>query len=604
MPDRQAERALRWRASSRRVSKLTRVAALVLVSMTVLATPSASAQAPEITIFGPSAEPPIRETQPLLHGTSTDILDPVTLQIFEGATASGTPIQTAVELGPMEDGWTLAPATELADGTYTAVATQIDLDLEVGTSEAVTFTIDTRPPAVGLVTPANGTRLSNANPSFGGAAGSAPGDAQSVTLAIYAGTSPTGTPIAGLSVARNGATWSTPSPGPQLPDGTYTAQATQDDTAGNIGTSLASTFIVDTHAPAVSLNALATPTSDATPSFGGNAGTEPEDKPKVTVKLYAGSTPSGTPVAHSSATQHGGTWSTAPTSHLPDGTYTAQAEQSDDTGNTGLSAPSTFTVDTRPPLITLTLPADGASTSTGSLAVAGTAGTAVGDSDVVTLELFAGSVLVAGETPLESIQVLASGGQWSAAVGGLGDGAYILRAEQSDAAGNRGLSFSHSFTVALAAPSAPATPVAPVPVAVAPAASVSVPPANANQPRLMQPFPIVRIAGSYDARGATVKLLSVQAPAGARVKITCKGAHCPIKALTRIARTSRTGSSQVSFPGFTRVFPPGVVLEVRVSRNGEIGKYTRFAVRHGKLPVRTDTCLDTAGLHPRACPTT
>jgi hypothetical protein len=46
----------------------------------------------------------------------------------------------------------------------------------------------------------------------------------------------------------------------------------------------------------------------------------------------------------------------------------------------------------------------------------------------------------------------------------------------------------------------------------------------------------------------------------------------------------------------------GVILEIRVSKPGQIGKYTRFAVRRGRLPVRLDTCLEPAGIKPMACP--
>jgi hypothetical protein len=50
------------------------------------------------------------------------------------------------------------------------------------------------------------------------------------------------------------------------------------------------------------------------------------------------------------------------------------------------------------------------------------------------------------------------------------------------------------------------------------------------------------------------------------------------------------------------VFPAGAILEVRVSRPGTIGAYTRFHVRRRKLPVRSDSCLDARGVKPIACP--
>ena len=71
-------------------------------------------------------------------------------------------------------------------------------------------------------------------------------------------------------------------------------------------------------------------TNDTTPTFSGSAGAEPLDSSTVTVKVYSGSTVSGSPVQTLTATELGGAWSVAASSALPDGTYTAQASQSDD----------------------------------------------------------------------------------------------------------------------------------------------------------------------------------------------------------------------------------------------------------------------------------
>jgi hypothetical protein len=66
--------------------------------------------------------------------------------------------------------------------------------------------------------------------------------------------------------------------------------------------------------------------------------------------------------------------------------------------------------------------------------------------------------------------------------------------------------------------------------------------------------------------------------------------------------SSKAGVAPVEFRGFERSLRPGVTLEILVSKPGEIGKYTRFAVRRGKLPERVDMCLDPAGVKPLACP--
>jgi hypothetical protein len=58
----------------------------------------------------------------------------------------------------------------------------------------------------------------------------------------------------------------------------------------------------------------------------------------------------------------------------------------------------------------------------------------------------------------------------------------------------------------------------------------------------------------------------------------------------------------IAFRRFQRSLPAGVILEIRIYKLGRIGKYTRFVIRHGKLPKRVDACLDPAGIKPIACP--
>jgi hypothetical protein len=117
---------------------------------------------------------------------------------------------------------------------------------------------------------------------------------------------------------------------------------------------------------------------------------------------------------------------------------------------------------------------------------------------------------------------------------------------------------------------------------------------------LMQPFPVVRIAGAETVSGVRLRVLDVrQMPRGASIRLRCKGRGCPIKSARRVA-ASNTG--RVRFRAFRRTLPFGVTLEILVSKAGEIGKYTRFAIRRGKLPERVDMCLDPAGVKPLVCP--
>ena len=109
----------------------------------------------------------------------------------------------------------------------------------------------------------------------------------------------------------------------------------------------------DLQPPLVTLPAPATgSTTDALPNFGGRAGNQSGDLPTVTVGVYGGTTASGSPIRTLTAERSAsGTFSVRLNFPLPDGTYTAVAEQSDSAGNVGQSSPTTFTVADGDPVI-------------------------------------------------------------------------------------------------------------------------------------------------------------------------------------------------------------------------------------------------------------
>jgi hypothetical protein len=112
---------------------------------------------------------------------------------------------------------------------------------------AFTTASDWVAPAVTLTTPANGSATRSTTPALSGGAGNATGDNTTVTVKIYSGSSTAGTLLQTKNPTRSGATWTTTAS--TLSAGTYTAQATQTDIAGNTGTSTANTFTVDTTKP-------------------------------------------------------------------------------------------------------------------------------------------------------------------------------------------------------------------------------------------------------------------------------------------------------------------------------------------------------------------
>lgn len=115
--------------------------------------------------------------------------------------------------------------------------------------------------------------------------------------------------------------------------------------------------------------------------------------------------------------------------------------------------------------------------------------------------------------------------------------------------------------------------------------------------RRIRPFPVVRIAGVALPRGARIRILSVRAPLGVRVRVRCRGSSCPVGS---VARTSAT--RLMRFRRFERRLRAGTRLELFVRQAGRIGKYTRFTIRAGDPPARLDRCLLPGRARPVRCP--
>jgi hypothetical protein len=118
---------------------------------------------------------------------------------------------------------------------------------------------------------------------------------------------------------------------------------------------------------------------------------------------------------------------------------------------------------------------------------------------------------------------------------------------------------------------------------------------TARTARLLRPFPVVRIKGYFRPGGVRVTLLSVSGPRSARVTVRCAGRGCPVRTLSGLSAPARLRP-------FERFLPAGIVLQVRVTSSGRIGKYASFVIRARSAPVRTDLCLMPGQTKPKACP--
>ena len=122
-------------------------------------------------------------------------------------------------------------------------------------------------------------------------------------------------------------------------------------------------------------------------------------------------------------------------------------------------------------------------------------------------------------------------------------------------------------------------------------------PASVPLPRLLSPFPIVRLAGSVAYGGTSIDLLTVRAPRGSRVLLRCRGEDCPLKRLSKVVRRP-----PLRVKAAEQIMPAGTVLEVLVRRDNRIGKFTRFRFRDNRRPSRLDGCLWPRTAQMAPCP--
>jgi hypothetical protein len=114
---------------------------------------------------------------------------------------------------------------------------------------------------------------------------------------------------------------------------------------------------------------------------------------------------------------------------------------------------------------------------------------------------------------------------------------------------------------------------------------------------LIRPFPVVRIKGSLTPSGARIQVFSVRAPRNALIRARCRGRSCPDRVRRRLGGHRRIRELE-------RVLAAGTVVTVRVMRPGNFGKFTRFVIRRGRPPARTDRCLRGVAPAPVPCPGT
>lgn len=525
--------------------------------------PSALAQAaPTLTIESPSPSSVTGSSNVPFSGKTTDPSGSILLSIV-GAR------HTVHEVVPVTaEDWTAS--VPLADDTYTVTAEQAGGLEPPPASEPVTFTVKTKKPAVNISTPS----VMGQSVRLAGRAGDEPGDFPEVVVSITKQGSETAQVV---KVVPEGDEWRVE--GLELPAGKYIVRAAQRDSVHEEPGEALETFTITSKGPTVTLASSSftvqngTPvTSSASPPFATEAA---PGLSAVTLKIYSGtSTADEQPLQQIAMTNSGDVWTATP-APLANGIYTAQASVEDVHEATGVSEPLIFSVQVPAPT-TIAPVAPGPSGPTASFTwvpatpAAGQSVSLVSNSANGSSPISAFAWDVAGNSSF-------TGGGSVMTTAFATAGAHIVHLRVTD--GN-GLANVATRTISVGPPAL----------------------------KLLQPFPIVRIAGAETGAGVRIRLLTVQAPLSATVAVTCKGTGCKTKSESRVATASAKNKSKggvvmLTFQHFERALRAGVVLQIRVTKAGQIGKFTSFKIRRHKLPLRSDSCLSPASPAPIACPT-
>ncbi|MEH6393594.1 beta strand repeat-containing protein [Pseudoalteromonas sp.] len=301
--------------------------------------------------------------------------------------------------------WQVA-APSLPDGDYNYSASITDAAGNTGTASG-SGQIDTQAPV--LTIEQLGT-INDTTPTLAGTSSEPEGTEINLTL-----TDSSDVETLLTATVDNNGNWSVTSP--VLADDDYTVTATITDAAGN-STTADSSFVLNTNAPSISINAIAD-TNDTTPTISGT--TDAADNTIVTVVIDDGVNPIQTLTAQVSS----GTWSVAANQALAEGDFTVTASVTV-SGNTG-SDTAQGTIDTVAPLIDINpLTTTNDTTPT----INGTTDAAPGSQVNVTI--------IGSDGVQQSVfATVTANGSWSvAAATNLPDGAYTVTAEVTDAAGN------------------------------------------------------------------------------------------------------------------------------------------------------------------------
>jgi hypothetical protein len=387
--------------------------------------------APNVAIT--SAGGPTNTATHTIHGTvSADVAAPGSTVTLSD-TVNGVTTPLGISATVQADGSWTANVTLVGDGIHNIVAIDTDLAGNAGTSAPVVFTLDTVTPMV-AITSAGGATNQQIQTISGSVSAdvTAPGSVVTLSDTVNGVTTTLGTAL----VQADGS-WTTSVT--LVGNGLHSIVAQDTDLAGNLGgTTTPLLFTLETAAPTVEITTAAAATNVAIHTIAGTVSADVA-APGSTVTLYDNGS---TTALGTALVQADGSWSASVTL-AGDGTHSITAHDTDLAGNLGISAPVVLTLETAIPTVEITT--TGEATNVAVHTITGTVSadvTAPGS----TVSLFD------NDTTLLGTALVGADGTWTSAVTLAGDGTHSITAQDTDLAGNLGISAPVVLTLETALP--------------------------------------------------------------------------------------------------------------------------------------------------------
>jgi len=113
------------------------------------------------------------------------------------------------------------------------------------------------------------------------------------------------------------------------------------------------------------------------------------------------------------------------------------------------------------------------------------------------------------------------------------------------------------------------------------------------------------VENTWNVRGSRIRALRlrvIRVPAGATIRVSCKGRGCPFKK-AKTVRVTRAGAVDLlkTLKGANRRFRAGQTLEIRITAPNRIGKVISFRFKTRKIPTGTTACLAPGATRPTRC---